>query len=93
MGSNAYFTSYFANTEPRNREPIKRTITIGWDQGRLCPPRLRAPRRETMVAASMKAPAKSIRRSFDGSPLAGAGGLEDGSFMATRKMATRIRGV
>ena len=92
IGSSACFTSYVTKMAPRKRDPAERLITMGCDQGRFCPPRLRAPSRETIVIASINAPAKSIRRSFEGSPFAGAGGLEDGSLRATRMIARRIIG-
>jgi hypothetical protein len=47
-----------------------------------------------MVVARMKAPMKSIRRSFEGLPFGWGGSVEkwEGSFKATRKMARSIRG-
>ena len=74
------------------KQAAARPITTGCDQGKSCPPRLRAPRSDTMVMARMTAPTKSMRRSFEGSPLIMAREVEAGSFRATRKMAIRIVG-
>ncbi len=90
------------NIVPRRREKRISEGGMGWDQGRDWPPRLRAPRRETIVVARRKAPMKSMRRSFEVLPSmlwdrgregAGVGEeVEEGSFQDTRRIARKIRG-
>jgi len=96
IGSPVPFISYTTKNAPIIRDPMRRLVTSGWDQGSDFPPKLRPPRRQRIVVARRNAPGKSIRRSFEGWPL-GAGGWSEepaveGRLKATRMIARSMRG-